>query len=620
MRKQKGITLIALVITIIVIFILAGVVIQTLTGDNSILSKTTEAEFKNEIKQYEEELKLKIANEEIDTLGNRENLINVFKVFPSTGGENSNFETEMKTYIPSFNNSKYGSKLEIRNDELIYTDEGNEQERKWFGEVNLSLSKYFITVNYVDKDGNVLSEPETKTTITGVYEIEPKQIDGYESEKPIYEGKTKGDTEITITYLPESGDLAYIGLDENGNETEDESKIVSYTISGIGNFTGEDLVIPKTYNNKPVTQVKEKAFLRNETIKKLIVPETIKKVNSEAFRSLKIEYMNFNGENAYYKSLGSVSLKKVEIGKNVKLILDRIFESRVLTDVKVYTEQADINAGTFENCSELKDIYINSSNNRYKAINGIVYSIDEKKICLYAPGRIGEFTIASNIEEIGNNAFHYNKNLGPNIIIPTNVKIIRSGAFGGCNLQNIYLNGEKTEYAAFGTNPVINLEIGENCKFINDRTFTGCNNLQNIYVYTNTADINAWQFEGCQSIKKIEVNENNTKYSAIDNTLYSKNGEKLYFYPPGNNEKFIIPNGVKELGEYSIRWNYNIKELEIPSSLEKISNSALSGSKNIEKITYNDTIEKWNNINKATNWKNNIKATKVICTNGESDL
>ena len=36
-KKEKGITLIALVITIIVLLILAGVTIATLTGDNGIL-------------------------------------------------------------------------------------------------------------------------------------------------------------------------------------------------------------------------------------------------------------------------------------------------------------------------------------------------------------------------------------------------------------------------------------------------------------------------------------------------------------------------------------------------------------------------------------------------------
>ena len=41
MRNQKGITLIALVITIIVLLILAGVSIAMLTGENGILNKAT---------------------------------------------------------------------------------------------------------------------------------------------------------------------------------------------------------------------------------------------------------------------------------------------------------------------------------------------------------------------------------------------------------------------------------------------------------------------------------------------------------------------------------------------------------------------------------------------------
>ena len=56
----KGITLIALVITIIVLLILAGVTIATLTGENGILSKATEADNKTEEKNAEEE-EVKIA-------------------------------------------------------------------------------------------------------------------------------------------------------------------------------------------------------------------------------------------------------------------------------------------------------------------------------------------------------------------------------------------------------------------------------------------------------------------------------------------------------------------------------------------------------------------------------
>ena len=43
MRNQRGITLIALVITIIVLLILAGVSIAMLTGDNGILSRASQS-------------------------------------------------------------------------------------------------------------------------------------------------------------------------------------------------------------------------------------------------------------------------------------------------------------------------------------------------------------------------------------------------------------------------------------------------------------------------------------------------------------------------------------------------------------------------------------------------
>ena len=56
--KNKGITLIALVITIIVLLILAGVSIASLTGEGGILGKASQAKEENLIKGYEEQLKL----------------------------------------------------------------------------------------------------------------------------------------------------------------------------------------------------------------------------------------------------------------------------------------------------------------------------------------------------------------------------------------------------------------------------------------------------------------------------------------------------------------------------------------------------------------------------------
>ena len=58
MKGKKGITLIALVITIIVLLILAGVTIATLTGDNGLLSKATQARENTIIAQEKEQIAL----------------------------------------------------------------------------------------------------------------------------------------------------------------------------------------------------------------------------------------------------------------------------------------------------------------------------------------------------------------------------------------------------------------------------------------------------------------------------------------------------------------------------------------------------------------------------------
>ena len=60
-RREKGITLIALVITIIVLLILAGVAIATLTGENGVLTKAKSAKTQTEQAKEDENLKIAIA-------------------------------------------------------------------------------------------------------------------------------------------------------------------------------------------------------------------------------------------------------------------------------------------------------------------------------------------------------------------------------------------------------------------------------------------------------------------------------------------------------------------------------------------------------------------------------
>lgn len=69
-KSTKGITLISLVVTIIVLLILAGISIATLTGDNGLLNRAKDAKIATEIASIKEEIQTDILGEQAGNNGN----------------------------------------------------------------------------------------------------------------------------------------------------------------------------------------------------------------------------------------------------------------------------------------------------------------------------------------------------------------------------------------------------------------------------------------------------------------------------------------------------------------------------------------------------------------------
>ena len=63
-KKEKGITLIALVVTIIVLLILAGISIGAITGDNGIINQAKNAKDDTQRSQWEEQIDVAIIDAE----------------------------------------------------------------------------------------------------------------------------------------------------------------------------------------------------------------------------------------------------------------------------------------------------------------------------------------------------------------------------------------------------------------------------------------------------------------------------------------------------------------------------------------------------------------------------
>ena len=105
---RRGISLVALVITIIVLVILTGTIVLT-TFNNGILGRSEEAVFKSDIQSFQEELTMYIMNKKAQFEYSEVNVI-----YNNNEDEHYN---NMKEYIKSFS-KKYASKLQIVKDKI----------------------------------------------------------------------------------------------------------------------------------------------------------------------------------------------------------------------------------------------------------------------------------------------------------------------------------------------------------------------------------------------------------------------------------------------------------------------------------------------------------------------
>ena len=98
-RNNKGITLIALIITVIVLLILAGVTIAALTGENGLIDKSVQASFLTEYQNVKEQVDLYNLNIQIENRTKRETNLSVFPLGERIASEETEKWKEEKTAL-----------------------------------------------------------------------------------------------------------------------------------------------------------------------------------------------------------------------------------------------------------------------------------------------------------------------------------------------------------------------------------------------------------------------------------------------------------------------------------------------------------------------------------------
>ena len=143
-----------------------GVVIATLTGDNGLLTKAEEAQFKSEMSAYNEKVKLYTMAESID---NNQNSINA-------GIDGSTLQ--VKQIITGFNQNKYGEKVVIIRGVMYYSapevrlrSTQIKKEVKWCKEIGIDI--YTGVVDLYDDYDEVEPLDSQWVTVNGVSYYSP---------------------------------------------------------------------------------------------------------------------------------------------------------------------------------------------------------------------------------------------------------------------------------------------------------------------------------------------------------------------------------------------------------------------------------------------------------------
>ena len=162
LKKEKGITLIALVITIIVLLILAGITVATLTGENGLLSKANSAAENTKIANAKEKLETELLSIQAEKLAKGEE-INISALdenknqLKSIGIEIEETGVPRNVTVDGYvfkvnNNLSIGDEIEIGkvDDETGRGDPVNTSDKKdlwtnWLTEAGVNVSSYSST-------------------------------------------------------------------------------------------------------------------------------------------------------------------------------------------------------------------------------------------------------------------------------------------------------------------------------------------------------------------------------------------------------------------------------------------------------------------------------------------
>lgn len=185
--------------------------------------------------------------------------------------------------------------------------------------------------------------------------------------------------------------------------------------------------------------------------------------------------------------------------------------------------------------------------------------------------KLKKIVIGEGITTVGTLAF-FPSFYVESVELPSTLKEIKMGAFGGCSIKNITIpNGVKT---------------------IGDGAFFDCESLKELFIPASVETIGQGVFEECEGLERITVDENNKNFKSVAGTLYSADMKKLIVCPAAScGSTFSIPNTVEVIAGSAFSYCNALESINIPSCVKNIDGSAFYACKKLSSVTISSGVE-----------------------------
>ncbi len=224
------------------------------------------------------------------------------------------------------------------------------------------------------------------------------------------------------------------------------------SVTGIGEYKGEELRIPKTHNGKTVTEIADGAFRNVDSITKVIIPGDVKRVGAEAFYGCdNLKEIKFTSEGTTTLGRSALNacakLDTVTLPASMTKIEEFAFQNcKALATITLPEGLETLGFQSFYGCSALTAITIPEKielidYNTFMhctSLSGVTFAGSKvrniKWQAFYGCTSLTGITLPSSLSEIGMSCFE--KSALTSVTLPASVSYIATGAFRGCALTS----------------------------------------------------------------------------------------------------------------------------------------------------------------------------------------